>query len=139
MTIPALRGIACHSVAKTHWHKVCETAAAHNYTGVNIRFGAISSIEKKGAWYYIYNEKGKKIKSLSGNIGQLEGFSANFFIISKGAWYYLYDENGKRYKTLSNSIGEIRSVTGDTFVVRKGTWIYTYNKEGKRIGSRAAK
>jgi hypothetical protein len=53
MTIFAFRGNACHSVAKTHCHKVCETATAHNrqdnYTGVNIHFGAISFIEKKGA------------------------------------------------------------------------------------------
>jgi hypothetical protein len=104
----------------------------------NICFSAISNIEKKGSWYYIYNEKGKKIKTMSGSIGEIEGFSSTFFIVSKGSWYYFYDENGKHYKTLSNSTGKILSVSGDTFVVQKGSWVYTYNKNGKKINSRAA-
>jgi hypothetical protein len=141
LSLPAFRGNACRSDAKTHWRTSCATIVGHfrqtGYAESNMRFGAISNIEKKGAWYHIYNEKGKKIKSLSGAIGKLEGFSSTFFIISKGAWYYLYDENGKRYKTLSSSTGEIISVSGDTFVVRKGSWIHTYNKNGKKIGSRA--
>jgi hypothetical protein len=115
MMMPAFRGNACCFAVK-----------------------AISYIEKKGAWYHIYDENGKRIKVLSDNIGKLEGFSANFFIVSKSSWYYLYDENGKHYKTLSSSTGKIISVTGDTFVVRKGSWIYTYNKNGKQISSRAA-
>jgi hypothetical protein len=106
---------------------------------VNVCYSAISNIEKKGSWYHIYNEKGKKIKTLSDNIGKIEGFGSTFFVVSKGSWYYLYDENGKRYQTLSDSTGKIISVSGDTFVVQKGSWIHTYNKSGKKISSRAAK
>jgi hypothetical protein len=142
VSLSAFRGNACCSDAKMHWRKSHETVVGRvrhaDYVESNICFGAISNIEKKGAWYHIYNEKGKKIKSLSNAIGKLEGFSSTFFIISKGAWYYLYNENGKRYKTLSSSTGEIISVSGDTFVVRKGSWIHTYNKNGKKIGSRTA-
>jgi hypothetical protein len=109
---------------------------ASPFTVAQLRFCAISNIEKKGAWYCIYNEHGKKIKTLSVNIGKIEGFSARFFIVSRGAWYYLYDEQGKRYKTLSASTGKIVSVSGDTFVVKKGAWTHTYNREGKRIATR---
>jgi hypothetical protein len=142
MTVAAFRGNACHSAAKTHCRKPCEISVRYNQeydAELNVCFMAISNIEKKGSWYHIYNEKGKKFKTLSENIGKLEGFSSSFFIVSKGSWYYLYDETGKRYKTLSSSTGEIISVSGDTFVVRKGSWIHTYNKSGKKVSTRAAK
>lgn len=145
--ILTVRGNVCVSAVNMRFHDntPCKIlipndqgkSAEQNAGQLNVRFRAISNIEKKGTWYYIYNEKGKKYKTLSANIGDVKGFSSNFFIVSKGSWYYLYDENGKHYKTMSNSIGEIISVSGDTFVVQKASWIYTYNKKGKKISTRA--
>lgn len=62
---------------------------------------AISNIEHRGYYYDLYNEAGKKYKTISDNIGNVEGFGADFFVVSCGAWYHLYDETGKKYKTLS--------------------------------------
>lgn len=97
----------------------------------------ISSIVKNGAWYDIYNEKGKKVKSISvSSTGEMVGFSATFFIVKKGAWYELYDQNGKKYKSLGvSSIGDIISVTGNSFVARKGNWLNTYDAAGKKVKS----
>jgi glucan-binding YG repeat protein len=102
---------------------------------------AISNIEKNGSWYYIYDEKGKKAKTLSVSaIGDIVDFSADFFVTKSGSWYYTYDENGKKIKTLSvSAIGEIISVTGNTFIAKSGSWLYTYDATGKKINTRPAK
>ena len=100
---------------------------------------AISNIERNGSWYDIYDQRGKRAKSLSTSIGNLEGFSSDFLIVSKMSWYDIYDEYGKRIKSLSNSIGNIVSVSGNTFVVRKSSWLDTYDMYGKKINSRAAR
>ena len=44
---------------------------------------AISNIDSRGSWYDIYDEKGKKTKSLSTSIGDIEGFGADFFVVSR--------------------------------------------------------
>ena len=63
---------------------------------------AISSIEKNGLHYDLYDEKGKKYKSiLINNIGEVIGFSSDFFIAIKGFHYELYDVEGKKYKSIS--------------------------------------
>lgn len=100
----------------------------------------ISSVELKGNWYSVYNEKGQKVKSLyAGNTGELKGYSASFFICKKGSWYYLYDAKGNSYKTLyADNIGEIMGVAGDNFTARHGSWIYTFDRNGNRIATRYA-
>lgn len=100
---------------------------------------SISNVEQRGSWYYIYDEAGKKVKSLSVNtVGEVKGWCANFFVSQHGSWIYLYDINGRRLKTLSaNTVGEIIAVSGDTFTSRKGNWIYTYDSTGKRIHTRS--
>jgi len=100
---------------------------------------AISMIERHGSWYDIFDERGKKTKSVSENIGEIMGHSSNFFIVLKGSWYDLYDGQGKKYKSLSSNIGMFVSVSGDTFVVRKGSWLDTYDRFGKKVSSRAAR
>ena len=42
---------------------------------------AISNIERRSVWYDIYDEKGKKHKTLPQSIGELVDFSQNFFIV----------------------------------------------------------
>ena len=84
---------------------------------------AISNIERRSAWYDIYDERGKKTKTLNSSIGEIEGFGADFFVVSRSSWYDLYDENGRKYKTLLNSIGDIVSVSSNGFIVRRSSWL----------------
>lgn len=101
----------------------------------------ISSIEQSGSWIYMYDEAGKKYKTLSASsVGEVVGYSSTFFVSRSGSWIYLWDADGKKYKTISAStIGEVLSVTGDTFTSRNGSWIYTWDRNGKKINTRAAR
>ena len=107
----------------------------------NLQAQNISHIETTKSWYYIYDQDGKKIKTLSTSQGELIGYSSTFYIIKQGsAFYVTYDVNGKRLHTFgAASVGEILAVSGDTFTSRQGAWIYTWSKEGKKISTRAAK
>ena len=102
---------------------------------------SISHIETTKNWYYIYDQDGKKIKTLSTSQGELKGYSSTFYIIKQGSAFYItYDVNGKRLHTFgTSSVGEILAVSGDTFTSRQRAWIYTWSKEGKKINTRAAK
>ncbi len=102
---------------------------------------SISHIETTKNWYYIYDQDGKKIKTLSTSQGELKGYSSTFYIIKQGSAFYItYDVNSKRLHTWGvSSVGEILCVAGDTFTSRQGAWIYTWSKEGKKISTRAAK
>ena len=82
---------------------------------------SISNIERRSSWYDIYNESGKKTKTLSSSIGDIEGFGSDFFVVSRSSWYDLYDENGKKYKTLSNTIGSIVSVLSNGFLIKRSS------------------
>jgi hypothetical protein len=105
----------------------------------NLQAQSISHIETTKNWYYIYDQDGKKIKTLSSTIGELQGFSASFFVVKSGSWYYIYDANVKKTKTLSEStVGKVLSVSGETFTSQVGSWIYTWSKEGKKISTRSA-
>lgn len=107
----------------------------------NLQAQNISHIETTKSWYYIYDQDGKKIKTLSTSQGELKGYSSTFYIIKQGsAFYVTYDVNGKRLHTFgAASVGEILAVSGDTFTSRQGAWVYTWDKEGKKINTRAAK
>ena len=106
---------------------------------VNLQAQSISHIETTKNWYYIYDQDGKKIKTLSSTIGELQGFSSTFFVVKSSSWYYIYDANGKKTKTLSEStVGKVLSVSGETFTSQVGSWIYTWSKEGKKISTRSA-
>ena len=107
----------------------------------NLQAQSISHIETTKNWYYIYDQDGKKIKTLSTSQGELKGYSSTFYIIKQGsAFYVTYDVNGKRLHTFgAASVGEILAVSGDTFTSRLGVWIYTWSKDGKKISTRAAK
>jgi lipoprotein-anchoring transpeptidase ErfK/SrfK len=107
----------------------------------NLQAQSISHIETTKSWYYIYDQDGKKIKTLSTSQGELKGYSSSFYIIKQGSAFYItYDVNGKRLHTFGvGSVGEILSVSGDTFTSRNGAWIYTWRKEGKKISTRAAR
>lgn len=106
-----------------------------------VRGQSISSIETTKNWYYIYDQDGKKIKTISTSQGELKGYSSTFYIIKQGtAFYITYDVKGKRLHTWgASSVGEILGVAGDTFTSKQGAWIYTWSKDGKKINTRAAK
>ena len=109
------------------------------FVAIGLKAQNISHIETTKNWYYIYNQDGKKIKTLSSNIGELQGFSSTFFIVKSGSWYYIYDAKGNKTKTLSEStVGKVLSVSGETFTSQVGSWIYTWSKEGKKISTRSA-
>ena len=107
---------------------------------IGLKAQSISHIETTKNWYYIYDQDGKKTKTLSSTIGELQGFSSSFFVVKSGSWYYIYDATGKKTKTLSEStVGKVLSVSGETFTSQVGSWIYTWSKEGKKINTRAAR
>ena len=100
----------------------------------------ISHIETTGAWYYVYDTNGKRIKTLSRNgMGELKGWGTTFFIVKRSGFYLICDPEGMTIKTLgAQSVGEILSASGETFTSRLGNWIYTWDKNGKRINTRYA-
>ncbi len=102
---------------------------------------SISHIETTKSWYYIYDQDGKKIKTISTSQGELKGYSSTFYIIKQGSGFYVtYDATGKRLHTFgASSVGVILGAAGDTFTSRKGAWVYVWSKEGKKISTRAAK
>ena len=101
---------------------------------------AISTIEKNGAYYNIFDENGKKTATISTQIGTLLGWGSDYFIVQNGAFYNLHDESGKKYKTLSTNIGEIATVSSTTFIVRRqagsAAWLDTYDKTGTKTSTR---
>ena len=101
----------------------------------------ISCVETDGNLVYMYDDTGKKYKSLSASsVGEVKGFSDTFFVSRNGNWIYLFDSEGKKYKSLSySSVGDVVGVAGDTFTSRKGQWVYIWDKNGKKIKSRGAK
>ena len=111
------------------------------FSVMGVRGQSISSIETTKNWYYIYDQDGKKIKTISTSQGELKGYSSTFYIIKQGsAFYVTYDVKGKRLHTWgASSVGEILGVAGDTFTSRQGAWIHTGSKEGTKISTRAAK
>ena len=100
----------------------------------------ISYIETTKNWYYIYDESGKKIKTLyRSGIGEIKGWGKDFFVTKRGAYYLICDAEGKTLKTLgAQSVGEVVSVSSNTFTSRLGVWIYTWNKDGKKVQTRGA-
>ena len=100
----------------------------------------ISHIETTKNWYYIYDESGKKIKTLyRSGIGDIKGWGKDFLVTKRGAYYLICDAEGKTLNTLGvQNVGEVVSVSSSTFTSRLGVWIYTWNKEGKKIQTRGA-
>jgi len=107
---------------------------------VCLKAQSIGYIETTKNWYYIYDQDGKKIRTVSTHQGELKGYSSSFYILKEGSAFYItFDVNGKRLHTFStSSVGEIAGVAGDNFTSRQGVWLYTWSKEGKKINTRYA-
>lgn len=100
----------------------------------------ISAIQDSGNKYCIYDQKGKKVTCVNRNIGKLEGFGSDWFVVTNKNKIYLYDIQGHKYKSLSiSSVGEVVSVGSDSFVTRKDGKLITHDKIGKKTNSRRAR
>ncbi len=102
---------------------------------------AISDIQDRGDWYYLFDGNGKRYKTISkAASGDLVGFSESYFVCKKGDWYYFFDDKGTRFLTKSvTEIGEIKTVLNTSFTSLKNSWIYSWDKKGNRTGTRPAK
>ena len=102
------------------------------------RAQSISHIGRANAWYYIYDQDGKSIKTISTSQGVIVAHGTSFYILKQGSTFYIiYDVNGRRITTLSvSNVGEVIAASGDTFTSRNGGWIYTWDKNAKRINTR---
>ncbi len=49
----------------------------------NLQAQSISHIETTKNWYYIYDQNGKKIKTLSTSQGELKGYSSTFYLCDR--------------------------------------------------------
>ncbi|MBR3477822.1 MAG: hypothetical protein IKN15_14360 [Bacteroidaceae bacterium] len=106
---------------------------------VRVQCQQISYIEESKNWYYLYDEKGKKIGGISrSSVGELKGWGCDFFVTKCYSFYRIYDAKGKKLKSMNVSdVGEIVGVAGSTITSRKGDWIFTWGKDGKKISARS--
>jgi hypothetical protein len=57
----------------------------------------ISSIEVKGGWVNLYDESGKKYKSLNANTtGDVLSVTGDTFTSRNGSWIITWDKDGKK-------------------------------------------
>ncbi len=105
--------------------------------GIQAQQKQISYIKNDGAWYQVYDEKGKKITTMSkSSVGEVVGWGVDFFVSLDGAWYKIYDANGNKINTLSKaSVGKVVSVSGSTFTSENGGFLYLFDKKGKKINT----
>jgi len=100
----------------------------------------ISTIQDNGNKYCVFDQKGKKVTCKNRNIGKLEGFGSNWFVVTCKGRIHLYDIEGHKYKSLSvSSVGEVVSVGSESFVTRKDGRLITHDKIGKKRSSRRAR
>ena len=101
----------------------------------------ISSIETRGNQVHLYDEGGRKYKTLTTSvIGQVQAYSAEIFITEKHGWIYIFDSEGQKLRTLSASyVGTVLSCVNNTFTSRKGSMVYIWDKNGNKIHSRSVK
>ena len=94
---------------------------------------AIGFIETTKAWYYIYDQNGRRLRTLSTSQGELKGYSSTFYILKEGtAFYVTFDVNARRLHTFgASTVGEVLAVTGDNFTSRQGPWLHTWTRTAK--------
>ncbi|WP_077195692.1 hypothetical protein [Prevotella ihumii] len=63
---------------------------------VSMQAQKISYIETTKSWYYVYDDNGKKIKTISTSAGELKGYSVNFYVVQQGSWIYTFEPAGKK-------------------------------------------
>lgn len=99
----------------------------------------ISHIETTASWHFIYDENGKRLRTIGASQGQVVAYSEAFYILKNGPFYHTYDAKGKKLHTFHESnVGDVLNASGDTFTSRKGNWIITWDKNGRKISTRHA-
>lgn len=113
----------------------CSRSAVSEQARTALAYPQISYIEETKNWYYVYDEKGKRICGLSrGSVGELKGWGSDFFVAKRYSYYHICDAKGRTLKTMNVSdVGEIVGVSNNTITSRKGSWIFIWSKEGKKI------
>jgi hypothetical protein len=115
--------------------QTCSRSAVSEQAQTALAYPQISYIEETKNWYYVYDEKGKRICGLSrGSVGELKGWGSDFFVAKRYSYYHICDAKGRTLKTMNVSdVGEIVGVSNNTITSRKGSWIFIWSKEGKKI------
>lgn len=104
----------------------------------NVHAQDIAYIQPTKSWYYVYDQNGRKLSSLSTNNGELKGYSATFYVIATKNWIYTYDTKSRKIASISvSSAGEVVGVAGDTFSTRLGSWIYIWDKHCKKVATKS--
>ena len=66
----------------------------------NLQAQSISHIETTKNWYYIYDQDGKKTKTLSeSTVGKVLSVSGETFTSQVGSWIYTWSKEGKKIGT----------------------------------------
>jgi hypothetical protein len=71
----------------------------HAGIGELVGFGTYFFIVKRGKWYDLYSETGKKYKTLPTSIGENISVASSTFSVRRGIWLYTYDSMGKKIGT----------------------------------------
>lgn len=76
----------------------------------------ISDVQTKGSYYFVFDEKGKKISQLLTSLGELRGIASDFFVVEKGSYYVTYDSDSKKIDQLltRTEILEVQEVLHST-------------------------
>lgn len=98
---------------------------------------AISDVQTKGSFHYIYDENKKKI-TMSASHGDIVGVGSDFLVLEKGSFVYTFDEAGKKIGTMSKSSMEFKNAIGNSFNYKKGSFIYTFDRKCKKTGTKSA-
>ena len=62
--------------------------------------GSTFFVVKNGSWYYLYDNKGKKTKTLSvSNVGTVLSVAGDTFTSRLGSWIYAWNKEGKKIST----------------------------------------
>lgn len=63
---------------------------------------AIGSAVQRGAWVYVYDEKGRQTATLPAGGGPqdgLHGYTGVTVSVRRGSWLYTHDEKGRQLST----------------------------------------
>lgn len=103
-----------------------------------ITYRTISYIKDAGSWYYVYDNYGSKVLTVSKSNGTILGWGSNWFILRNGSWIYLCDMNGRKYHTQSvSSYGDVVAISSQNYVTCNGYWYYVFDKYGRKVDVRS--
>ena len=66
-----------------------------------VGYGPHFFIVRRSSWYDLYDESGKKYKTLSETIGIVVSVTGDTFVVRRSSWLDTYDRFGKKINTRS--------------------------------------